>query len=363
MAGRNSVLRGSPIVLTAIFLDAGGTPVNATNLKLSIFPPGFNPENGAGQDDAWVWEATTSSGGSGPESDPETMVVNTSAGHYSYTFIVPTDSALGAAFDNWQGTVDSQDLNETLSFTIVGGGSIGVSTLYNNNVVFIRLDSSIANTDGVELGEDYEWFFTTTYEPLYASVRRVRLDLGLLIKDVPDDTINLAIFEAGLEANSLTFGSVSLLTSDEQSFYDFARRQYVTCLAELIILTGLEGTGGGATSKQLADLTVKWDAGKVGSLPDKVRSCVAKWEDIISSGGELGPGTSHKPSMVIKGLNDPDRPNIGRGWESTYGNSERGDYPAANAKELPYSWSTSEWRRRWRRTYQSSRWSSRFDED
>jgi hypothetical protein len=73
MAGRSSALRGNEIVLTAIFLDAGGDytdPNPLATLKLSIYPPGHDPRLGAGDDVAWVIDATLDSGGSGPYADP-----------------------------------------------------------------------------------------------------------------------------------------------------------------------------------------------------------------------------------------------------------------------------------------------------
>jgi hypothetical protein len=357
MAGRNSALRGHEIVLTAIFLDAGGDytdPNPLSSLKLSIFPPGHDPRLGAQPAEAWVVDASLTSEGSGPYADPLQKIEKIDTGQYKYTFLIPSDSDFGSAFDNWRGIVDSQDLDETFTFVVVGGGSVETTQLFKNNAVLIELKNSIAATDGATLGQDYRWHFTTTYDPLYTSVRRVRLDLGPLIKDVADDTINLAIFEASLEADALVFGTLS---PDNWKYFYFARRMYVTCLAEMILLGSIMGSGGGAKSKRLADLDVDYDD-NVDDLMNRALGCMAKYEAVLTSAGQLAPGTSQQPDYGVKGADDPDRPVVGRGWEptSTYAGAEI-QMPAANTKSR-YSWKRrsqrdfawpSRWRAIWRK--------------
>jgi hypothetical protein len=186
------------------------------------------------------------------------------------------------------------------------------------------------------------------------------LDLGALITDVPDDTINLAIFEASLEANALTFGTLTAQRASVIRFFQFARRQYVTCVAELILLNALQGsiTGDeGGRSKRLADLQVSYGGGgEFDDLLDRAIACRIKWEATLTSYGEIGPGTSQKPSMVIKGKLDPDRPEFGREWEPTSTHAGIGsEYPASNVKSK-----NSILYRRWRANYSPNRWGSRF---
>lgn len=351
---RSAQLRGQQIELIAHFLDAAGEYTTPTNLKLSIYPPGKNPENeGVVLADAWVYNVTLSDPGSGPQVSSET-IEQLGTGRYAYTFTVPGDAALGGAYDRWQGTVDLQNLDETFTFTIVGGGSVGVTQLYQNNVVFIELEKTIAASDGSTLAEDYETYFTTTYLPMYSAIRKVRLDLGSLIENIPDDTINLAIFEASLEADALSFGTVT----ENVSFFQFARRQYVSCLAEIILLNGMGGgKGGGGKSKRLADLDVSY-RGNIDDLLDKAIACQTRWESVLTSAGVVSPFVSQKSEYVIKGWDDPDRPDfLGRLWEPT--SSYLGQdvqMPAANIKG---KFTTN---RRYRRDYlHRSRWSGRWN--
>jgi len=228
-------------------------------------------------------------------------------------------------------------------------------TVYDNNVIFVKLSKDIASTGGLTLEEDYEFYFTSTYSPLYTSVRRVRLDLGNVIRDIPEDTINLAIFEASLEADALTFGTAPT-SGNEQEFFLFARRMYVTCLAEVILLGSILGSGGAAKSKRLADLDVSYD-GRTDELLKKALSCMARFEAVLTSAGEIGPGTSQKPQYVVKGEYDIDRPVIGRQWQPTVTyNGADAEIPAANIKSKLTT------QRRWSRDFRwPSRWNSRWD--
>jgi hypothetical protein len=248
----------------------------------------------------------------------------------------------------------------TLTITFTGAGDEDTSQLHNNNMVFIQLDETISSTtEDDTLGSDFTWYFTTTYTPMYSAIRRIRLDLGALIVLVPDDTINLAIFEASLEAQALTFGTPEVRTASMSRFFAFARRQYVTCLAEVILLNAISGGSiiEGGKSKRLADLQISYDGGgQFKSLLDKAMNCLMKWAPTLTSAGEISPGTSQRPSMVIKGILDPDRPEVGRDWQpvSTYSGIED-SYPAANTKSRHSVLS-----RRWKRSFAINRWGSRF---
>ncbi len=249
--------------------------------------------------------------------------------------------------------------DDILTIAITDAGDEDTPILVNN-AVFVTLHYSIADTDGNTLGTDYEMYFTTTYTPYWASVRRIRLDLGALIVDVPDDTINLAIFEASLEAQALSFGFRSSTVSSVATFFAFARRQYVTCTAEAILLGAISGSSsaeGGGKSKRLADLQVNFGSGgQFKNLLERALGCRVKWEATLTSAAETGPGTSQKPSMVIKGRYDPDRPEFGREWEPVSTHSGIGsEYPAANIKSK-----NSVYYRRWRANFLGNRWGSRF---
>lgn len=208
---------------------------------------------------------------------------------------------------------------------------LGESLIYENNIIYLTLDRSIAALDGATLGEDYTAYFTTTYNPLYASVRQVRLEIGPFVTDVTDDTINLAIFEASLEANANSFQS-SLANS---SFYIFARHKYSLLLSELILLRALSGdlSLSGKLSKTLGDLTVSRGGNLPGILKraEQIEAELNRWLKTVQSGGDVPPYASMRPGYARKGINAEDAFITGRQWEPTSGFGVINRTPAGNA--------------------------------
>jgi hypothetical protein len=356
---RSAISRGSEVELSVTFYNASqelADPDPLTSLSVSVYPPDHDPRLEDEDANAWVKDATLSSAGTGVAASG--LIEHIGTGKFLYTLTVPVAATVGTAFDRWEAIVNLESLDEVFTFNVIAGATAMSTQIYNNNAIFVKLYDVIASTEGDTLAEHYEWYFTTTYDPLYTSVKRIRLELGNLITDVPDDTINLAIFEASIEANALTFATTTVQTASVLRFFQFARRQYVTCLAEIILLSSISSSSSteGGKSKRLADLQISYgNGGQFDDLLDKAMACRIKWEATLTSSGEIGPGTSQRPSMVIKGELDPDRPLFGRDWEPTSTHSGIGsEYPAANAK------ARSVYARRWRKNYFINRWSSRY---
>ena len=318
MAGRNSVLENEYIELTAWFKDAGGNFVDpeASTLKMAVYPVGKDPRHaGITTADAFVYNVTLSSFGLGPYVDEDEMIEKTSVGKYKYTFLIPTGADLGAAFDKWEATVNLAELEAVFTFAIVGAGTVGTTSIYDNNAIYITLDSSIAALDGSTIGEDITTYFTTTYTPLYTHIKRVRLDLGPLVSDIEDDTINLAIFEASLMANSNTFNQIT-----DPNYFRQVRKEYTTCVAELMLTRALSGDASifGTMRKQLADLSVSRGASpQLMRNIDQLIKCVEKWERVIQTGGDKTPYTSIRPGYSVKGAASEDAMTTSRQWVPT----------------------------------------------
>jgi hypothetical protein len=199
-------------------------------------------------------------------------------------------------------------------------------SLPNNKLVTATIAATVAGTNGVTLGDAYSWSFTTTYNPMYTTLRRIRLSIGNFIQDVPNDTINFAIYMASLMADELTWN-----TDDADSdYYEFVRQQWAHCKAEEILLMNTIGGSGSLKSKQLGDLRVEYNtSGDSTPALDRALQCQQKWEGALMAGGRQ----VQKPSMVVKGALDPDRPPVGRGWVHQRGMSAA-QTPAANRKTL-----------------------------
>jgi len=329
---RNAALRGNLIELTAVFVDAAGDPADPTDLTLSIYPPGENPELGAVVGDAWVYNVTLTDGGLGPQAIVGNTVERTAEGYYTYSFTIPADADLGSSFDRWEATLDLESLDEVFNFVIVGGGSVGTTKLYENNIVYIELSENIAGTEGSVLGEDTTYYFTTRYNPLYVSSRQVRLDIGPFITDLSDDVINFAIFEASLDANMNLFQT----TSVNARYLPLAQKQYTLASAELTLIRALMGdmSLSGKMSKELGDLSYS-HGGNLKALEQvatELQKKLKEWERVLQTGGDIAPGTSLRPMSGVKGSQSEDGIIVGRQWHP---NSGVGD-PAANTKDYLY---------------------------
>jgi len=211
--------------------------------------------------------------------------------------------------------------NGNLSFSIEQVGSvvtliIDPDQILWNNIIKVNVGTGIKNTKG-ENSIEYSWYYTTTYNPLYSSIRRIRFDLGPLITSVPNETIMFAIFEASLYVDAISFMPTS---SQSATYLSFAKRELATCLAELMLVSGSQGFGPGDNmSKTLGDLSVKRGEGgySADSKLKELRECIAKWEPVVQSGGELSPYTSLKPGHSVKGATAEDAITVGRLWLPT----------------------------------------------
>jgi len=299
--------RSRDLNLIVQFKDAAGEEITdlsrLTNINVDIFPPNTDTTD-----------------------ESQAIVVGASAtslgrGYYRYTYTIPADAEYGTWYDRWQGELDGNDLDYVFSFSVVGAGVIASSTpLYANNRITVTLSSSIENTDETSLGTDYTFYFTTEYSPLFASYRQVQLRAGTYLTSVPDDTINLAIWEASKEANTLTFVS----STSNSSYYEYARNQFVICRATQILL-GNYLDKSGRISKKLGDFEIDMSAPGIQKMFDKMQECVDKFLPIVESRG----AKYVEPEFVIKGELDADRPLVGRIWDNEYTSS-----PIATTKFL-----------------------------
>jgi hypothetical protein len=204
--------------------------------------------------------------------------------------------------------------------------------LYVNNIVVLTLDRKVADTDGNTLGSNQEFYFATTYTPLYSSEERIRLDIGPLIVDVPRETIMRAILEASIQADANSFSTT--ITNTE--YFDQARWQYTTCLAELILVRGFlsDPSLTDKMSKRLGELTVSRGGGAatLNDLLARLEDCAFGWEPAVQSGGDIARGTSLRPQVSVKGELAEDAIVVGRQWEPTSGLGMTNSRSAGNYK-------------------------------
>ena len=203
--------------------------------------------------------------------------------------------------------------------------TISPNQLFPNNIIVLTLDRNIENEAGDTLGEDFVSYFSTVYSPLYTSKRRVALDIGPLLRDVSEESIMLAILEASLYADSLNFQGIMTNTA----YYQQARREFVSCYAENLLVSGMmSGGSGGRLSKTLGDLQVSRDGTSgISNKQKSLEDCMKYWQIVIESGGAVGPNNSLSPGHSVKGAMANDAIVVHRQWEPM----SRVSIPAANS--------------------------------
>ena len=249
-------------------------------------------------------------------------------GIYEYVYSIPDYGPEGTWHDRWQGWLNGQLLDEEFAFSVLTSGIIEdfPTQLFNNNIVEVTIASGIEGTDGSILEDEYSFSFLTACLPNFSSIRKVRIEYGGYISDIEDDTIQLNILEASLEANELTFS-----TTLNSKVFTHARREWVTCKTALSLLNNISNIL--LRSKTLGDFSVSYDTNALRDAANKALDCLNKWEPQVISGGYAK--TSAQPVGVVKGEYDIDKPVIGRTWAFDSANGDNG-FPAGNDKVRNY---------------------------
>jgi len=300
---------GQPIILRTRVLDELSGVQQGTNVFVHIFEPGTTVFD--------ISQAYLASGVPEYRGD----------GIYEYSFDVPVGAASGMWFDYWTGELPYQNVSGLASFMVANEASIYQfgTQLHINNTIEIAIASGIRGVDGSVLYEPFILTFMTTSDPAYTDVRKVRLEVGAFVQDLDNDTLQESILEASLQAQAIKFSKFEY----NSNLYRHARREYTTCLTARILLDNLS-VNLGLRSKSLGDLSVSYDPTMMMRMMDKLDNCLAKWEgQVITAGGSRAAA---QPNMVVRGELDPDRPSIGRLWQTDPLGSITRRIPAANTK-------------------------------
>lgn len=319
MSTRYGVLTGQTILLKVIVTDDSGNPVNTDALPdVYIYDASIDDDTIDSEIEAETYASAIDSG----------TATNLATGFYQYSYTVPSGAEEGEWKDIWVGTIDTVNTYTIQKFLVTAGGQINAQQLFENEVILIELDSSIANEDGdLTLGEDITLSFNTQYNPFYSDVMSVRMEGGPLIQWVPDDTLALMIFWSSLEARNITPKKVCDLDQ-----LCFAQGRFVILDVALRALMSPGGsfvngfTNLGGESKTLGELSIKKGSNSANLLSGGLDLTTYKemkknrdeWWRVINSGACLVPGQGLAPLGAIRGLFDPARRPPGRLWEDPY---------------------------------------------
>lgn len=292
---RDCVVLNQAESLRALFRGPCGEPVNPTSLTVYFYAPSAD-----------VSPALSGTDFSGASSST-TAVTNIATGFYEVSF-TPT-SEEGVWYDVWVATINGITVISGLNFTVQKTGSGQAQVIRDNAIIVIDLDASIAATSGNSLGTDTRRYFTTTYNPYYASPDLVKLELGNWVSAVPDSTIALMVHWASLSADVCTPIPYRNYTNDN---FLIARTQFTLYETGLRLLRLPISTVGG--KKQLGELLIQQDGSAAAQALKDIETLRDRWKRVMTSGGALTPGQSYSPTFAQKGRYDPARRKSGRLW-------------------------------------------------
>lgn len=331
--GRESVLTNQSVALRVVLEDSQGNMVDPDQAPaVYIYDSTYDEEDIEAEYDAAVFT------GLGPFLG--TLIA---PGYYEYVFTVPVGATAGDWHDLWISERADVDSHDIFSFTVVDTTTITVQRLLKNSLIVITLDSTIADTDGNALDEDIQLTFSTTYDPLYASVDLLRAEIGPWIDFIPDDTINLLLHWSSLTIDQMvpnTFTRRSTTgcgdgflvfnsrTGTNADRFVFARTMFVIydAATRALLLPGAANsanvTGMGQT-KRLGDLSITGPSGGFGGGAltmeqiSELKKNRAMWLRVCNARGAILPGEGLGPTSAVKGFMDPDRRRAGRLWDPT----------------------------------------------
>lgn len=328
---RDCAPSGETVSLRAIFRDPAGTPVDP---DIAVVGPPIEYELILYLYDETVSTTTIQAAIDADDYSgatvtvPSTSITRVATGFYEYQWAIPVGTDIGTWHDVWVCEINGVEVADYFAIEVVETPDIEIQTIGENTLIVITLAATIAGESGATLEEAIQLSFSTRYNPYYASTDLVRLECGSWIDGIPGDTLALMIHWASLSADAYCPNSISGKNSPR---FETARTKFVIFDAALRSLV-LPANIGGKT-KSLGDLMIKNESNFEDVIKD-LKWERQQWARVMNAGGNIVPGQSLDPTYGVKGINDPDRPRIGRTWAKTW--EYNYPMPAANSKARMY---------------------------
>jgi len=333
MGTRSQVRTGESLYLRCTLTDGSGDRVNADSAPLVyIYSSAVASETITAETEAGTFTSATA----GPFTS-----TNVATGFYEYQYTVTSGSTdEGLWTDVWVSTIDTQTVNQYLTFdvTIPGSISIEAQSLSQNKLVIVEIDSSVADTSGNTLSADQVIYFLTELNPFYASPDLVRGEVGAAIDYIDDITLSLCIHVSSKKADYIKPTSTSYGARLDEALtyfviYDAALRGIH--LAEETIYNASAGD-----KVTLGDFSVNKSGGSspgvskhLTELKQRLAELREDWFVVVQAGGSLAPGQSYESQTAVRGRYTPDRRRGGRNWlDPRY---HQYDVPALNTTLSP----------------------------
>jgi hypothetical protein len=173
--------------------------------------------------------------------------------------------------------------------------------LVNNTHYEVRLNQYMTNEDGVTLGKDIVYYFTSTYTPYYADIRSIRSRFLSAEQHIPDDLINYYIYQVSLEAQGryymylqgqpLPYGNqpAESLVRDSPKLTSYGVSRWVEAAVTYRMLNGIlrENLRLVDSDRQLGDYSFKLGPGFIKGMELALKQAgeeLQYWEDYLTVG-------------------------------------------------------------------------------
>lgn len=216
-----------------------------------------------------------------------------------YYYVEHNFNISGQWKDFWTVGILGENITFESGFEIISGGNVVQPKcgLDFNSLILIKL-KNLKDVDGNLLLKDYNLFFTTEYNPFYASVEMLKMEMGSWVNNVSDDTIALSIHWSSLEADNIT----GKRPNSERYF--FARSRFVMYDAAMRLFSMPVGSfGNDGKQKQLGDLLIENKESLDFDLKDLLKELRAErdeWWRVVNAGGCIVNGQGLGPSFAEK---------------------------------------------------------------
>ena len=226
---------------------------------------------------------------------------------------------IGTWTETWIATINGEPIAfekdiEVINQPVIAATDCGLDF---NSLIVIKISKDIADENGIALGVDTFYYFSTEYNPFYCSVEMLRMEMGSWVNLVPDDTLALAIHWSSLEADNIT----GVRPTSER--YLFARTRFVMYDAAIRLFSMPVGASSPSSGKQkqLGDLLIQ-NGGSLDfnlkQLIDELKAERDEWWRVVNAGGCIVPGQGLGPSSAVHGGSRADKNMRSREWHDPW---------------------------------------------
>lgn len=192
-------------------------------------------------------------------------------------------------------TIDAMTTPNLISLTIPA------DTFENSSEYTVIVRETIKDTDGNALGETYFWSFFTVLTPFYGDPQRVREDLGMFLRNIPDTVLYKYMHDVSIIAYDIVstqdgFNAATFEENVPHYVHEYVRFQTGY---DLLVNAFLEKSSGLGSMRILGDLTIDTSRSQNSSaILSNFKDRIKYWLDLLHGHHNRGYA---KPTVAVKG--------------------------------------------------------------